>query len=354
MNHLGSPFLRLIGLVFLFSCKPGPLVPTDERLYVPTTTLKAQADYRVGVAIQSGKLSDTAFADLITKEFSSLTAENQMKQGIMMPASGVFDFSEGDVIVDFAQANGLRVHGHALIWHSSLPIWFDTYSGTNAQFEQITKTYIQTTVTHFKGRVASWDVVNEAFDDDSRQLRNSIFRQKMGDDYVEKCFQWAHEADPDALLFYNDYGLEYDDKKRSAVVDMINDFKARNIPIHGFGFQMHINHNWPGKGTLSNAVNTLAATGLQIHFSEIDVRANPNNDLAELTLNRAKSQEDRYREIAALFKTIPVSQQFGMTFWGLTDNESWLIPFWGNIDWPLLFDANKGYKIAHRGMIEGM
>ncbi len=348
--------LPLLGFLLLFSCKsePEPIIPIDERLYLPTTSLKAKSTFPIGVAIKSNKINDPTYAALVKKEFSSLSAEYEMKQDIFMPDSNVYSFTASDALVDFAQNNGLRMHGHALVWHNTIPVWLQNFGGTDAEFELIMKDYIQTVVSRYRGRIASWDVVNEGFNDGSNLLRNSIFRQRMGDNYIEKCIQWAHESDPDAILFYNDYNLESDGVKRAAVIAMINDFKARGIPINGFGFQMHISHNSPSIGTLTTAINELVATGLKIHFSEMDVRANPNNDLTELTLIRAQSQEERYRELAALYKTIPAAQQFGMTFWGVTDNDSWLIPFWGNVDWPLLFDVNYDYKLAHRGMINGL
>ncbi|MDX1906994.1 MAG: endo-1,4-beta-xylanase [Bacteroidia bacterium] len=349
----------LAGLALVTACKPDPIEPdpdpqpADERLYTPEFALKAKATYPVGTAVQAGRISQNAYSQLITKEFNSLTAEYEMKQNIVHTGPDTYNWAPVDAIVNYAVANGIRVHGHALLWHSAVPNWLNSFSGTDAEFDSLMKRYIQTYVGRYKGKVASWDVVNEAFEDGTGAYRNTIYRQRMGADYIAKCFQWAHEADPDAKLFYNDYGAEYDATKRGAIVTLINDLKARGVPIHGFGFQMHINHNWPSLSTLTTAVEALKNTGLLIHFSELDVRANPDGDLTDLTVSRAQSQEDRYREIAALHKSLPAAQQFGITVWGIKDDESWLISFWGNPEWALLFDKNFKYKLAHRGMVAG-
>ncbi|GAB4423257.1 MAG: hypothetical protein OHK0039_39830 [Bacteroidia bacterium] len=351
--------LLLTALLLATACKDEPPVtpdplPADPKLYTPTVALKNAASFPVGMATQAARVAQTGHADLVKKEFNSITAEYEMKQNIFQRLPGSYDWGPADAIVNFAQANGMRVHGHALIWHSAVPNWVTNYAGTDAEFEVLIRDYIQAVVSRYKGKVASWDVVNEAFDDGTGAWRNTIFRQRLGDDYVARCFEWARAADPDVLLFYNDYGAEYDAAKRDAILAMIADFQARGIPIDGFGFQMHINYDWPSLSTLTTAVEALQATGLLIHFSELDIRVNPQDDLTALSEARAKAQEERYEEIATLYRTIPEDQQYGITVWGLQDNESWLLSFWGNPDWPLLFDANRQYKIAHRGFVAGM
>ncbi|MDX2284274.1 MAG: endo-1,4-beta-xylanase [Bacteroidia bacterium] len=349
----------LAGLLVLAACKPEPEPepepePQDERLYTPSGTLKGKAAFPVGVAVQSGRLPLASYDQLIRAEFSSITAEYEMKQNIVHRGANAYNWVPSDAIVNYGNTNGLRVHGHALVWHNAVPNWLNSFSGTNAEFDSLMKDYIQAFVGRYKGKVASWDVVNEAFEDGSGAWRNTLFRQKMGADYVAKCFQWAHEADPDAKLFYNDYGAEYDAPKRAAIVAMIQDLQARGVPIHGFGFQMHISYKGPSLSTMTGAVNALKATGLLIHFSELDIRANPDNDLTDLTVERALAQETKYQEVASLHKSLPAAQQFGITLWGLKDNDSWLIDFWGNPEWALLFNQNFKHKRSHRGMMEGL
>ncbi len=352
-------FLVLFAAFVLFAaCKPEPVDPDpdpiDNRLYTPSVALKDKATFPIGTAVQAYRLPQASYADLMKKEFNSLTAEYEMKQNIVHTGAGTYNWAPSDAIVNFGVNNGIRVHGHALVWHSAIPAWLDSFGGTNAEFDSLMKSYIQAFVGRYKGKVASWDVVNEAFDDGTGAYRNTLFFQKMGPDYLAKCFQWAHEADPDAKLFYNDYGAEYDAPKRAAIVAMIEGLQSRGVPIHGFGFQMHISYNWPSISTLTTAVNELEATGLLIHFSELDIRVNPDDDLTDITEERAIAQEAKYKEIATLHKSLPSAQQFGVTVWGVKDNDSWLINFWGNPEWPLLFDKDFKYKLAHRGMVEGL
>jgi endo-1,4-beta-xylanase len=193
--------------------------------------------------------------------------------------------------------------------------------------------------------------VNEAFTSDAN---NAVFRQRIGNDYVAKCFQWAREADPNVKLFYNDYNLEWQGSKVADVINMVNNFKTNNIPIDGIGMQMHVDLT-TSLSSLSSNLNELVNTGLLIHFSEMDLPVNKNKDITELTFERASAQQQKYKEIVALFNAIPLAQQFGITLWGMRDPDSWLISFLGNPnEWPLLFNANYEYKIAHKGFLEGL
>jgi endo-1,4-beta-xylanase len=214
------------------------------------------------------------------------------------------------------------------------------------------KDHIQTVVAHFKGKVASWDVVNEYFSDDGT-IRPSVWVKNLGPDYIARCFQYAHEADPDALLFYNDYGHEYSSAKRTAIGNLISSFKARNIPIHGIGMQFHMTYTQTD-ANISAAIDFAAATGLKVHISELDVRVN-NNKVQDLvfTAAMADQQASRYKQVVKIYSTIPKSQQFGITTWNVGDADSWVPSWQGAPDWPLPFDANYQRKPAYRAIIEG-
>jgi len=272
----------------------------------------------------------------------------------MYPSEGNYDFSRADATVDWALVNGLEVHGHALIWHNATPDWVENYNGTDAAFEALMEDYIKTTVTRYAGKVKSWDVVNEAFEDNIGTLRNAVFRQKMGDDALEKCYQWAREADPDVLLFYNDYSMVIDPVKRTATINLVKEFLQRGIPIDGVGYQMHISHNFPNKAAIESAAKEVTDLGLLLHFSELDVRANPNNDLQVLTTQRAISQQTKVREVVEVYQAIPEASKFGITIWGMKDDETWLTDFWGHPEWPLLYNADFSTKRAHTGFLEGL
>lgn len=319
----------------------------------PGTSLKNSADFSVGMAVQVARLNGQ-HEEVLQREFNQITSEYEMKMNIMYPSESNFDFSRADATVDWALANGIEVHGHALIWHNATPGWVENYSGTDEAFEALIEDYIKTTVTRYKGKVKSWDVVNEAFEDNSGTLRNSVFRQKMGDDYLEKCHRWTREADPDVLIFYNDYSMVIDPTKRRATIAMVEDFLDRGVPIDGVGYQMHISHDFPTKASIEAAAGEVTDLGLLLHFSELDVRANPNNDLQALTTQRAVSQQAKVREVVEVYNAIPETSKFGITIWGMKDDETWLTDFWGHPDWPLLYNADFSPKRAHTGFLEGL
>ena len=270
----------------------------------------------------------------LVKEFNNLTSEYEIKMNVMHPSQGNFDFSAGDVIVDFAQANNMNVHGHVLIWHNATPSWVENFAGTDAEFEAMVENYITTTINHFKGKVRSWDVVNEAFEDGTgHPLRNS------------------RNADPNALLFYNDYNVASSPTKRAAIFTLVDNLGSL---IDGVGAQMHISYNGPSAANIQAVADGTVSRGKKLHFSELDIRANPNNDLTSLTSVRADLQAAKFKEVVKIYNSIPLENKFALTTWGLRDNESWLLDFWGVPDWPLMFDENYNKKPAYYGFLEGL
>lgn len=337
---------------------------TQSITYEAVIALKNIAPFPIGMSIQAKNIKQNSkYRKTLTRDFNSLSAEYEMKMNPIYVGPDQFDFSGGDAIVDFAKENGFRVHGHALVWHEAIPNWLNNFNGTDQEFEDLVETYIKTTVTHFAQEktlvdgeevpvVESWDVVNEAF---TNAAENAVFRLRMGEDYVAKCFTWAREADPDVKLFYNDYNLEFDANKVNQVTNMIDEFRNNGTPIDGVGLQTHINLYYPPLNTFQNCLNLLLEKDVLIHFSEIDMTINRDNDISELTYERALAQEKRYKEIVDFYFSIPEDKRFGITVWGLRDVESWLLSFHNNPnEYPLLFDENFNHKIAHRGFVEGL
>lgn len=334
---------------------PVPPVVTD------TLTLKSVAPFKIGAAIDVYLLQTNAlYKSTLIKEHSSITIENAVKWPTVHPSQNTFDFSGGDYIADFCSENNKRLHGHCLIWYQSNPDWLNNFVGDSLAWEQLFKTHIQTVVAHYKGRATSWDVVNEAFRDDDGTLRvldkypgdnfddGCIWARHLGSDYVARAFMYAHEADPDALLFYNEYGQEWSDAKTNAIVNMVNDFKARGIPISGLGMQMHTEINAPNSG-ITTAIQKLAATGLLIHISELDISVNSSNDQSvAFTTALQNQQADKFAFIAGEYKRlVPAAQQYGITTWNLSDKDSWIRTYIKHKDWPLLFDDNYNRKPAY-------
>ena len=224
------------------------------------------------------------------------------------------------------------------------------------------KTHIQTVVAHFKGRVAAWDVVNEAFTDDGR-LRNveakekdsSLWRQKLGPDYLARAFQYARQADPDVLLFYNDFGQESHPAKTKATLDMVTDFRRRGVPIDGLGLQMHIGVSQSNDG-IRQVIQQFAGSGLRVHISELDILASDWKKDSTLRYTEAlqTKQADKYRFIAETYKTlVPRPQQYGITTWNVGDGDSWITKQ-GYTDWPLLFDREYKRKKTYYAFAEGL
>ena len=338
--------------------RPDPVLPPSTEI-----TLKDVLPFPYGAAVNLSLIKNNAFyRELVIKEFNSITSENAMKFNALHPAQTTYNWTDADFLVNFAIQNGKRVHGHTLIWYKSLPAWITNFSGDSAAFEQLFKSHIQTVVGHFKGKVASWDVINEPFNDDgtlrnvntSDPSRGSIWHQKLGPDYIARAFQYAHEADPDAVLFLNEYGHEYGATRRNAVVNLALSLKNRGIPIHGLGLQMHTRYNQTD-ANLANAITSAASTGLKVHIAELDIALNPD-DIQNLTYTSILGQQQaaKYKFIVKTFNAIPRIQQFGITQWNVTDKDSWIPEFNSRPDWPLPFDSNYKRKEAYQGILDGL
>ena len=321
----------------------------------PTPSLRAQASFPVGVAVRPQWLAQPDYAAVVAREFSSLTAENAMKPKYTWLAEDRYDFAPGDSIVAFARQHGMQVHGHTLVWHFMPPRWLEDALPTydSARLEDMLREYIYTVVGHYRGRVASWDVVNEVINQAGDGMRESVYYQTLGEDYTARLFQYARTADPDVLLFYNDYDLVKNPKKLQTTLAMIDDFQARGIPIDGLGLQMHIDLD-VSLDNLQHAVNEIARRGLKIHLSEVDIKANPKGQTDHLTEALALAQRKTLREIVRIYNTLPAEKQFAITFWGLRDNESWLNTFTDYEQWPLLFDEAYAKKPMYEGFMEGL
>jgi endo-1,4-beta-xylanase len=331
------------------------------------TTLRNSAEFLVGVAVENDPLiNNKPYATIAADEFSSVTPESAMKFDRIQYEENKFDFSSGDAIVNFALLHKQRVHGHTLIWQHALPYWVNNFKGDSAAWEGIFKKHIQTVVGHFRGKVTSWDVANEAIDDNTGELVNgdkygpgsgSIWRQHLGANYIVRAFKYAHEADPNALLFYNDYANDsggWSDKKLNRILDIIKSIKAADGVISGIGIQMHINVDTENK-KISTALKQLSATGLLVHVSELDVSVNPLNKFDFLFSDLHKQQQaNKYEFVAETYKiNVPKAQQFGITTWEFSDayNEATLS---GKKDYRLLFDDSYNKKPAYYGFLKGV
>ncbi len=310
-----------------------------------------ESPYPMGAAVAMGALRDNeTYRQTVITEMGSITAENAMKMNNISTGRGTYFWDDADDLVDFAEQHGIRVHGHTLLWYQHTPNWVSEFSGSREEWIAIMREYIQAVVGRYRGRVASWDVVNEIILDDGT-LRPSVWLTNIGREYIGLAFQFAHEADPDALLFYNDYGHEYSHNRRLASKQLADSLVDAGIPIHGIGLQMHTNTN-RSVNDLRYAIMAAATTKLLVHVSEFDVAVNPDgNPNATFTDALAVRQRESYRAVAKAMLDLPQEQRFGITFWGVSDNNSWLR---NRPDWPLVFDSDYQRKPAYNGLLQGI
>lgn len=315
-------------------------------------------DFLVGVAVNPDRVKNQKYQEMYTREFNSVTAENAMKmksilKGIDDAGNPIFDWTQADAIVNFGMQNSMNIHGHTLIWYNSIPEFLNTFKGTDQEFESLIKKYIVEVVSRYKGKVASWDVVNEAIDEGTSEYRKSIFYERMGKDYVKKCFQYARNADKDAKLFYNDYGLVYDKEKQQGTFAMVDGLNADGL-IDGVGIQMHIDFNFPSKKDIQEATDLIVQRELLVHFSELDVKTNPKGERKTFAEDRIESQAQKVYDVVQVYNGIPKTYKYALTLWGLKDDDSWITPTYGFPDWPLLFDSNFEKKKAYSGFLQAL
>lgn len=281
----------------------------------------------IGTAVRPAQLSEASYASTLAREFNMLEPEDALKWEVVHPTAQSFDFSQADQIVDFATRHGMKVRGHTLVWHRQNPKWLTEGKYTSAELAQILEQHIKTVVGHYRGKIFAWDVVNEAFDElHPGGLRSTIWRDQpgiglAGASYIERCFRWAHEADPQALLFYNEAEAETMNTKSDAIYALVHDFRLRGVPIDGVGFQMHIANLRADVASISANISRFTALGVQIHITEMDVALpiDPNGNVRPEDLQK---QAGIYRQIAAACLAHPGCT--AIQTWGFTDKYSWI------------------------------
>jgi endo-1,4-beta-xylanase len=314
-------------------------------------TLRSLAEKRrigIGTAVLMEPFrNDSAYREVLAREFNRITPENAMKFGRLHPERSRYEFADSDALVTFAKANQMQVHGHTLVWHRNLPDWLKEGEWTREELMDVLRQHIHTVVSRFRGEVASWDVVNEAVDNNG-SLRDTIWLQVIGSDYIEIAFRWAHEADPQAQLFYNDYKGEELGKKADAIYKLLKDLRQRHVPIHGIGLQMHKDiNNPPNPEEVAANIKRLGELGLEVQITEMDVRIHDGKETIEQKL---ASQADVYQEMMRVCLDAPNCKS--LTTWGLADHHSWIPYFFKLPDSPLIFDKSYRPKPAYDALVE--
>lgn len=272
----------------------------------------------VGAALTPDHLNDAKLRELASAHFNSLTAENDMKWESVEPEPSRFAFAAGDELIAFAARHGMRVRGHTLVWHNQLPPWVKALEG--AALRSAMLRHVRETAAHWKGPIAQWDVVNEAVGDDGALRANSPFTA-LGASYLAEAFHAAHEADPGALLFYNDYDIEDEGKpKAEGAYELVRRLKEDGVPIHGMGFQMHVDpRRWPTAERIQHNLERYAALGLTLELTELDV---PVGEIPGTLEQKLAEQARLTHDIIAACLAVPACS--GITFWGISDRYSWL------------------------------
>ena len=322
--------------------------PTQSKCVVavdPDSTLRivaAKSSRYIGNIAGStfGQASSNA---LLAKEFNIVTPENALKMDAVRPSRATFSFTTPDAIYAFASANGMKMRGHTLVWHGQVPAWLSGGGFSGDTLLAIMQDHITRVMTHFKGQIYAWDVVNEALADDGS--RRASPWSPIGRKYIEEAFKAARAADPGALLFYNDYSLEFPGPKQDSAFAMIQDFKARQIPIDGIGFQSHFQVSTGGNGvpsqaTMAATISRFAALNLKVHLTELDIRIPTSAGSTETS-----AQTSGFSNVVSACRSVTACE--AIVIWGLDDGHSWIPGTFPGYGSATLFDAALNRKATY-------
>jgi endo-1,4-beta-xylanase len=309
------------------------------------TTLRSLAEARgkyIGAAVNVDALqNEEQYRNTLAREFDIVTPEVSMKFDATEPERNLYTFGKGDAIVAFAKAHNMQVRGHNLVWYRALPTWLGSGHFSRNELMDILRQHIFTEVSHYRGQVNIWDVVNEAVNNDGT-LRDSIWLGGIGPQYLDPAFRWAHEANPQARLFYNDFGGEGLGRKSDAIYNLVRGLLQRGVPINGVGLQMHISLDaYPNPQDVLANMKRLIALGLEVQITEMDVQI--QNDHRPMQ-TRLDAEAQIYRDMLSV--CLLVKQCTAFVMWGFTDRHSWIPKFTGHLDAPLIFDGEYSPKPA--------
>jgi endo-1,4-beta-xylanase len=365
------PWRILPAAVFLAGCATAG---TEAQ---PTLKGAFKHDFLIGAALNENQFTgaDAVGGKIISEQFNSITPENVLKWESVHPQPDKYNFEPGDAYVAFGEKHGMFIIGHTLVWHNQTPSWvFEDAKGKPVDRDTLLKRlhdHIQTVVGRYKGRIKGWDVVNEALNEDGT-MRQTQWLKIIGDDYIAKAFEFAHEADSAAELHYNDYSLE-NEAKRKGAIELVKKLKAQGVPITAVGLQGHDKMDWPTAAQEDATIADFAKLGVKVMITELDVDLLPSparNQTADITLRieqQAKTNPytnglpdamqqqlaARYADLFAVFvKHRDVVER--VTFWGVRDSDSWLNgwPVRGRTSYPLLFDRDGKPKAAFDAVIK--
>jgi len=364
---LTNYYVLFASILLLSSCN-------QKKEEVKITSLKDsyKDDFYIGTALSEDQIEekDVKVDSLIKKEFNAITAENIMKSMFVHPSPDKYDFALTDKFIAYGEKNKMFIHGHTLIWHSQLAPWMEKIKDS-VQMKAFMKDHITTIVSKYKGRIDSWDVVNEALNEDGT-LRKSVFLNTMGERYLADAFKLAAAADPKVDLYYNDYNIE-EPAKRKGAIDLIKKIQAAGGKIDGVGIQGHWRLASPSLEEIEQSIVEYSSLGLKVAITEFDITVLPNPwDLKGADVNQnfeGNAKMNPYPEKLADSVQVKLAERYAsifkifikhkdkisrVTFWGVHDKQSWLNdwPIKGRTNYPLLFDTQLQHKKAYNSVMQ--
>ena len=326
-------------------------------------SLAEEAGIEFGVAVNTDLLAKNGkYRNIVNTQYSSVTAENVMKWEAINPAPGVYDWAAAEALIANAEANGQVVRGHTLVWHNQLPTWLTTGHFSAEELRTILENHVRTVAEHFAGDIQQWDVVNEIFNDDAAgSFRETLWYQAYeelglpGEQYVADVFRWAHEADSAALLFYNDYNLEFTGSKSNAAYAFVQELLADDVPIQGVGFQGHLDTQY-GFPDLQSNLQRFADQGIEVALTEVDVRTfvtqKPNGTYTNTPADAAEGAQQVDYWVRTLEACLAVEACNSFTAWGVSDANSWIPGWFTGQGAGLIFDFHSNPKPQYEALRE--
>ncbi|MFC4388769.1 endo-1,4-beta-xylanase [Gracilibacillus marinus] len=325
---------------------------------IPSLYKQFEDAFKIGAAINKYTLQTSQ--ETIKKHYNSITAENEMKFENLHPKEDVYNFEISDQMIQFAQNNQIAMRGHTLVWHNQTSNWLFEHNGRQVDKETLIsrmEEHIATVVGRYKGKIYSWDVVNEVIADEKNTFyRDSKWYEILGETFIDKAFQFAHHADPTAKLFYNDYN-ESDPIKSEKIYQLVKRLKENDVPIHGVGMQAHWNIYDPSLDKIKAAIEKYASLGMEIQLTELDVSMfafdDKRTDLAHPTEEMLALQATRYEHVFDLLRQYK-EHITAVTFWGVADDYTWLnnFPVRERKNWPFLLDEKHQPKQAFWNVVK--
>lgn len=332
----------IFGFVFILALLNGTVCMAQDN------TLRSLAEKRgvyIGTALAIDPLKkEPLYRKTAEREFNIIVAENAFKWELIHPKKGKFNFKDTDYLVKFAESNKMKLRGHTLVWHRQLPKWLTEGDFTREETIEILKDHIQKVVGHYRGKILAWDVVNEAIDDETGKYRtDSFWYKKLGADYIKLAFEFAREADPNAILYYNDYSAEGINPKSDGVYKMIRELKTQKVPIDGIGWQMHLENGFRIEPQHRENAKRLADLGLELSITELDIRMK-----LPATPDELQKQADAYKNVADFCLAETACK--AILIWGFTDKHSWIPGEFKNAGDALIFDNLYKPKPAYKAL----